>query len=42
MADILQPFQASDVKVVLNRAASEQISKFLNYYKNINKLINSG
>ncbi len=42
MADILQPLQASDVKVVLNKYAFEQVEKFFLYYENLNKLINSG
>ncbi|WP_446788192.1 AAA family ATPase [Macellibacteroides fermentans] len=42
MADVLQPIQAADTKVVLDKTANEQIEKFLLYYKNANKLINSG
>lgn len=42
MADILQPVQVEDTKVVLNKSAASQINKFLTYYENINKLINSG
>lgn len=42
MADVLNPVQASDVKIILNNAAYEQVEKFLSYYKNTNKLINSG
>jgi SpoVK/Ycf46/Vps4 family AAA+-type ATPase len=42
MADVLQPLQAADVKVILNRVANEQVEKFLSYYSNTNKLINSG
>ncbi len=42
MADVLQPIQAADVKVILNKAAYEQVEKFLFYYNNTNKLINSG
>ena len=42
MADVLQPIQVADVKVILNKVAFDQINKFLNYYKNTSKLINSG
>ena len=42
MADILQPLQANDIKVVLNKYAFEQVEKFFLYYENINRLINSG
>lgn len=42
MADVLQPFQAADTKIVLNKPANEQVEKFLSYYSNTNKLINSG
>jgi SpoVK/Ycf46/Vps4 family AAA+-type ATPase len=42
MADVLQPAQAAEVKVILNKTAHEQVEKFLVYYYNANKLINSG
>ncbi|MHB8066104.1 MAG: AAA family ATPase, partial [Ruminiclostridium sp.] len=42
MADILQPAQAEDIKIVLNKAAYRQIAKFLAYYENTSRLINSG
>jgi len=42
MADVLQPTQAADVKIVLNKAALGQVDKFLSYYNNTSKLINSG
>lgn len=42
MADILQPFQVADIKAVLNESAHEQVDKFLVYYSNTTKLVNSG
>jgi predicted AAA+ superfamily ATPase len=42
MADVLQPIQAADIKIILNRATYGQVEKFLSYYNNTNKLINSG
>lgn len=42
MADILHPAQAEDIKIVLNKSAFSQIDKFLAYYENANRLINSG
>ena len=42
MADVLQPSQAEDVKIVLNKTAYKQVTKFLAYYENTSKLINSG
>lgn len=42
MADILQPIQVANAKVILNESANEQVEKFLSYYSNTNKLINSG
>ena len=42
MADVLQPAQAEDIKIVLNKSASSQVAKFLTYYENTNRLINSG
>jgi SpoVK/Ycf46/Vps4 family AAA+-type ATPase len=42
MADVLQPIQAADVKIILNSESYMQVDKFLSYYKNSNKLINSG
>lgn len=42
MADVLQPLQAEDIKIVLNKTANKQVAKFLAYYANTSKLINSG
>jgi AAA+ superfamily predicted ATPase len=42
MADVLQPSQAAEIKVVLNKTAYDQVEKFLVYYYNANKLMNSG
>lgn len=42
MADVLQPVQAADTRVILNKVAYEQVDKFLVYYNNMNKLVNSG
>ncbi|NLB76449.1 MAG: ATP-binding protein [Crenarchaeota archaeon] len=42
MADVLQPIQAADTRVILNKVAYEQVDKFLVYYNNTNKLMNSG
>lgn len=42
MADVLQPSQAAEIKVVLNKVAYDQVEKFLVYYYNANKLMNSG
>jgi AAA+ superfamily predicted ATPase len=42
IADVLQPNQAAETKVVLNRVAFEQANKFISYYMNTNELINSG
>jgi len=42
MADAIQPLQVTDVKVFLNKSAEEEVERFLSYYSNTNKLINSG
>lgn len=42
MADIMLPEQLTDIQIVLNRSAREQINKFLEYYNNTNKLITAG
>jgi SpoVK/Ycf46/Vps4 family AAA+-type ATPase/predicted XRE-type DNA-binding protein len=42
MADVLQPEQAEDIKIILNKAASVQVDKFLAYYENTSRLINCG
>jgi AAA+ superfamily predicted ATPase len=42
MADIISPSQVLDTLVVLNKNANEQVDKFLTYYVNSNKLVNSG
>lgn len=42
MADIALPEQISDARIVLNKSAKEQVDKFLEYYKNTNKLTNAG
>jgi len=42
MADVLQPSHAAEIKVVLNKDACDQVEKFIVYYENSNKLINSG
>ena len=42
MADVLNPIQAAEIKVVLNRPATDQVEKFLIYYSNANKLMNFG
>ena len=42
MADILQPTQVADVNVVLNKSVNKQIEKFVEYYENTSKLLNTG
>lgn len=42
MADVLLPEQLADTQIVLNRSAREQVTKFLDYYDNTNKLVNAG
>ncbi len=42
MADVLQPSQAMDIRIVLNKTANGQVDKFLTYYENTSRLINSG